>query len=97
MTAIPAGVGQQSRGSKCTFTAIRAGDELLIAFSLPRGGSASVSVAIKAQSFMTTPDNPYYGPFHLETDGDRRTAAIKLRTADGSDSIMFPNQPLRAH
>ncbi len=97
MAAIPAGAGQQSSGSGCTFTAIRAGDELLVAFSLSRGGSAPASVAIKAQSFMTTPDNPYYGPFHLETDGDRRTAAIKLRTVDGSDSIMFPNQPLRAH
>ncbi len=97
MTAIPAGVGQQSRGSKCTFTAIRAGDELLVAFSLSRGGSAPVSVAIKAQSFMTTPDNPYYGPFHLETDGDRNTAAIRLRTVDGNDRIMFPNQTPRAH
>lgn len=97
MTAIPAGAGQQSRGSECTFTAIRAGDQLLVAFSLSRGGSASVSVAIKAQSFMTTPDNPYYGPFHLETDGDRRTAPIRLRTVDGSDSIMFPGQPPRAH
>src|SRR5258708_31420777 len=97
LTAIPAGVGQPRSRSKCTFTAIRAGDELLVAFILSRGGSPSFSVAIKAQSFMTTPDNPYYGPFHLETDGDRRTAAIKLHTVDGSDSIMFPNQPPRAH
>ncbi len=90
MTAIPGGVDQQSRGSKCTFTAIRAGDQLLVAFSLSRSSSTPVSVAIKARSFMTTPDNPYYGPFHLETDGDQSTAAIRLRAGDGSDSIMFP-------
>jgi 4-amino-4-deoxy-L-arabinose transferase-like glycosyltransferase len=93
MTAIPGGVGQQSWGSECTFTAIRAGDQLLVAFNLSRGGSTVVSVTIKAQSFTTTPNNPYYGPFHLETDGDKSTAMIRLHTGDSSDAIRLPGQP----
>jgi 4-amino-4-deoxy-L-arabinose transferase-like glycosyltransferase len=97
ITAILGGAGQQSRGNVCTFTAIQSGDQLLVAFSLPRGSRIPTSVIIKAQSFMTLPDNPYYGPFHLETDGDQSTAAIRLHTVGGSDSIMFPQPTSSNH
>ena len=96
MMAIPGGIGQQSR-SECTFTAIQAGDQLLVAFSLPRGRNATTPVIMKAQSFMTLPDNPYYGPFHLETDGDKNTTMLKLNTGDGSDAITLPGQSPQAH
>jgi hypothetical protein len=45
---------------------------------------------LKAQSFMTVPNNPFYGPFHLETDRDHSTAKVTLQTVDGGDTITFP-------
>ncbi len=90
LKALPNGNSAQSSQSKCTFTAIRAGDQLLVAFGLPKGSSASTSVTIKAQSFTTIPDNPVYGPFHLETDGDENIARMILQTTDGGDSITVP-------
>jgi len=82
--------GGQSRQSVCTFSAIRAGDQLLAAFSLPKGGETPAMVALKAQSFMTVPNNPFYGPFHLETDRDHSTAKVTLQTVDGGNTITFP-------
>jgi Dolichyl-phosphate-mannose-protein mannosyltransferase len=73
----------------CTFTTIRAGDQLLVAFGLPKNGSVPASVMIKGQSFTTIPDNPFYGPFHMETDSDRSTARKALQTMDGKDSITL--------
>jgi hypothetical protein len=73
----------------CTFTAIRAGDQLLVAFGLPKNGSVPASVTIKAQSFTTIPNNPYYGPFHMETDSDQSTARRMLQTMDGKDSVTI--------
>jgi hypothetical protein len=53
-------------------------------------------VTIKVQSFTTTPNNPFYGPFHLETDNDQSTPWITLHTADGRNSITIPESPLDA-
>jgi 4-amino-4-deoxy-L-arabinose transferase-like glycosyltransferase len=80
------GNGEQSL---CTFTAIRAGDQLLVAFGLPKNGSVPASVTINAQSFMTIPNNPFYGPFHMETDSDQSTARRVLQTMDGKVSIIL--------
>ncbi len=88
MTALPN--GQQSSSGKCTFTAIRAGDQLVVAFGLSHGSSVPTSVTIKAQSFTTIPNNPFYGPFHLETDSDQNIAKAALQTTDGRDSIAVP-------
>jgi hypothetical protein len=77
----------QNTSSLCTFTGMRAGDQLLAAFKLSKGSSAPASVTIKAQSFTTMPNNPYYGPFHLETENNQSTARITLKTANGGDSI----------
>ncbi len=82
--------GTQSSHSKCTFTAMRAGDQVLVAFGLPKGNAASGQVTIKAQSFTTIPYNPFYGPFHLETDSDQTVAKTPLQTMDGGDSITVP-------
>ncbi len=86
LTALLNGTRKQSL---CTFTAIRAGDQLLVAFGLPQSASVFSSVMIKAQSFTTVPDNPYYGPFHLETDSDLSTARVTLETASGGASITL--------
>ena len=88
MTALPN--GQQSSSGKCTFTAIRAGDQLVVAFRLSNGTPVPASVTIKAQSFTTIPNNPFYGPFHLETDSDQNIAKAALQTTDGRDSIAVP-------
>ncbi len=90
LKVLPNGNSAQSSQSKCTFTAIRAGDQLLVAFGLPKDSSASTSVTIEAQSFTTIPDNPVYGPFHLETDGDQNIARTILQTTNGGDSITIP-------
>ena len=87
MMALPDGNSEQSKQSVCTFTSMREGDELLAAFDLPAGGSVSASVAIKAQYFVTMPDNPMYGPLHAETNNSLNTARVTLRTVDGGDSI----------
>jgi 4-amino-4-deoxy-L-arabinose transferase-like glycosyltransferase len=82
-------LNDNSEKSLCTFTAIRAGDQLLVAFGLPGNGSVPASVTIKAQSFTTMPDNPFYGPFHMETDSDQSTPRRVLQTIDGKDSITL--------
>ena len=86
--------GQSGQGgqSVCTFTAIRAGDQLLAAFNLPIGGGAGAGamVTLKAQAFTVVPNNPFYGPFHLETDRDHSTAKVVLRTVDGGDALALP-------
>ncbi|MFL5694822.1 MAG: ArnT family glycosyltransferase [Ktedonobacteraceae bacterium] len=78
-----------SEQSLCTFTSIRAGDQLLVTFGLPKNASIPALVTIKAQSFMTIPNNPFYGPFHMETDTDRSTVRIVLQTRDSKDSIAL--------
>ena len=90
MTALGDSDSTRSSQSKCTFTATRAGDQLLVAFGLPKGSSASTSVTIKAHSFTTIPNNPFYGPFHLETDGDQNVGRVVLQTTNGRDSITIP-------
>jgi 4-amino-4-deoxy-L-arabinose transferase-like glycosyltransferase len=86
---LTASLNGSSQQSKCTFTAIRSGDQLLAAFSLSNGNSTLTSAAVKAQFFTTVPNNPYYGPSHLETEDDQNTPAITLHTVDGSDSIRL--------
>jgi hypothetical protein len=90
LTMIPNSNSAQNSHSKCTFTDIRAGDQLVAAFYVPNGGTSSDRVSITAQSFTTIPYNPFYGPFHLETDSDQTIAKMALQTADGGDSITIP-------
>jgi hypothetical protein len=90
LTALPHDTMKQRRQSLCTFTAIRAGDQLLVAISPPDRSSVPTSVTVTVQSFMTTPNTPFYGPFHLETDSDGSTPWITLQTADGRTSMTIP-------
>ncbi|MBA2285970.1 MAG: glycosyltransferase family 39 protein [Ktedonobacteraceae bacterium] len=84
-TPLSAGGVQQSMQNPCTFTALRAGDQFLAAFNLPAGGVRAVSLG--AQSSVTQPYNPVYGPFHLETDASNTTPWTTLRTESGQESI----------
>jgi hypothetical protein len=56
---------------------------------LPKNSSVPASVTIKAQSFTTIPDNPFFGPFHMETDSDKSTARKVLQTMNGKDGITI--------
>jgi Dolichyl-phosphate-mannose-protein mannosyltransferase len=87
LTVLPNGDSEQIRQSVCTFTSMREGDELLVAFDLPVGGSVPTSVTIEAQSFVTIPNNPVYGPLHAETNNSLNSARVTLQTTDGEDSI----------
>ncbi|MEO6890578.1 MAG: glycosyltransferase family 39 protein [Ktedonobacteraceae bacterium] len=87
-TPLSAGA-QQSMQSACTFTALRAGDQLLAAFNLPPGGVGARAVSLGAQSSVTQPYNPVYGPFHLETDASNTTPWTTLRTDSGQESITL--------
>ena len=79
--------------SLCTFSAIRPGDQLFVAFSLHDNAktAASVgSVALKGLSFTTVPYNPALGPLHLETDQLRSSSTTVLRTTTGNDTLTIP-------
>lgn len=89
------GNGEQRMQSQCIFTNIQAGDQLLVAFNLPPVNTLLVSVTnpsmtLTSYSFMTIPYNPWFGPFHLETNNNVNTPLIPLRTMGGMDSITLP-------
>jgi len=76
--------------SLCTFTALSAGDQLLVAFAQPQGSTAPASMMIQGTFFATVPYNPSYGPFLLETDKDHTVASVTLATVEGKRSISVP-------
>jgi len=88
VTAQPGGTGGPGQQALCSFTSMQAGDQLLVAFGLPKGGLTSVTVGV--QSFTTTPYNPSYGPLHFETYIDRNTPSIPLHTSEGGDTVTIP-------
>ena len=75
----------QGKPFSCTFTAIRAGDQLLLA--LPLHGSA---LTLGIQSFKTIPRNPSYGPLHFETYLSRNISYSTLHAPDGKDTFTMP-------
>ncbi|SRR6266446_2527468 len=92
MTALLDGNSGQSRQNLCTFTSLQEGDELLAAFDLPIGASVPASITIKAQFFMTIPNNPIYGPLHTETNDSLSIQEMTLRTADGRDGVTVASR-----
>ncbi len=87
MTVFVKGSQTRSASSICTFTSMRAGDQLLVAFDQHAAHSVFSSSTVQAQSFTQTPYNPSYTLFHLETDSDQSTPWITLRTTRGNDRI----------
>lgn len=71
----------------CTLSALRAGDQLVVAFEQERS-STTPTLRVQAKSFMQRPGNPTYGPFHLETDTTHNTEWITLRTSKGESTIQ---------
>jgi len=94
LTALLAGSSDQKNSSVCSFATMHAGDELFVAFHLPAEGtlpgSASLpSMAIMARLFITVPYDPWYGPFHLETNNNVNTPLMSLQTTDGQASMTL--------
>jgi len=92
LTVLPNGNSEQSMQSLCTFTSMREGDQLLVAFALPSDTSVPASVTIEAQSFLTIPNNPVYGSLHAETNGSLNTRRVRLLTVEGGESISVPTE-----
>ena len=78
------------RHSLCTFTAIRPGDQLCVAFALPHDPPKPALVTIEGQFYTITPYNPAFGPLHLETDQTQDSPKTLLRTMHGEDRITIP-------
>jgi len=92
LTMLPNGNSEQSIQSLCTFTSMREDDQLLVAFALPSDTSVPASVTIEAQSFLTIPNNPVYGPIHAETNNSLNMGRVRLPTVDGGESITVPSE-----
>ena len=90
LSVLPNGNSEQSMQSLCTVTSMREGDQLLVAFDLSSDAPVPASVTIEAQSFMTVPNDPVYGPIHAETNGSLNTRRVSLQTMDGGESISVP-------
>jgi len=78
-----------SVSSQCVSTSIRAGDQLIVTFQLPKGASAPASITIFATSYTTSPHDLLYGPFHLENIRDQSTQPVTLHTTAGTVSITL--------
>src|SRR5713226_8940644 len=89
VTAQPAGGSSSALQAQCSFSAMRAGDQLLVAFSLPKDSLAPASVSIGVQSYTTFPYNPAFGPLHFETAVNNNTPLLALRTSDGRSTVTL--------
>ena len=78
------------RHSLCTFTAIRPGDQLCVAFALPHDPPKPALVTIEGQFYTITPYNPAFGPLHLETNQTQDSPKTLLRTKQGENRITTP-------
>lgn len=89
MTAVPNMHNNSPSHSHCILSAMRTGDQLLIAFALPEDSSSPSFVTIEGQAYTTTPSYPSLGPLRLETDQTQDTPRIVLRTMAGKDKITI--------
>jgi hypothetical protein len=73
--------------SLCAFTAIHAGNELIVAF-MPLHAT---HLTLKGQMYTEIPYHPSFGPLRFETDLTLYTPRVILRTARGKDGIALPS------
>ncbi len=90
VTAQTNGTNDIARYHICSFTAVRAGDQLLVAFRLSNGNPVPTSATIGVRAFTTTSNNPSYGLVHLETYIDKSTQWTTLSTPNGAHTITVP-------
>ncbi len=79
-----------SVSSQCISTSMRAGDELIVSFELPKGTSVPPSMTISATTYTTMPLDLSYGPIHLENVSDQITHLTALQARTGTPSITLP-------
>jgi len=87
--------GGKVQSQRCSFTALQAGDQLLVAFALPTnsvppGLVTTGSVTLGAQSSTTLPYNPSLGALHFETYIENETPLLTLHTSAGKETITVP-------
>jgi len=75
--------------SQCTFTAIRAGDELVIAFPIHATVATPSTASIAAQFYTDQPYDLQMGPVKLESFATQRVHHTSLQTASGGQSITL--------
>jgi hypothetical protein len=90
ITAQPGGNNNPLQRNTCSFTGMRAGDQLLDAMAFPRNGFKPTSVTVGVQSSTTVPFNPSLGPIHFETYINQETLSTMLRTPSGGNTITIP-------
>ncbi len=78
-----------SMQSLCVATSLRAGDQLIVAFSLPQNSTTPTSLRIAATFYTVQPYTPTIQSLHLETIRDQKTTATPLQTTDGANSILL--------
>ena len=90
ITAQPGGNNSSLQRNTCSFTGMRAGDQLLDAMALPNNSVAPTSVTVGVQSSTTVPFNPTLGPIHFETYINQETPSTILHTPSGGNTITIP-------
>ena len=90
VTASPNGNGSagQPVQSLCSATSLRAGEQLIVTFSLPQNGAMPMSLSIAATFYTVEPYDPTMGPLHLETIREQRMGMVVLGTGDGRGRIV---------
>jgi hypothetical protein len=83
------GGSAQTIQSQCVLTAIRAGDELVVAFPIHANVGTPSSVSVAAQFYSDQPADLGLGPIRLETDIIERAQHSVLQTASGGPSIIL--------
>ena len=83
------GSAAPSQQSLCAATALRAGDQLIVTFPLPRNVAVPPSLRIAATFYIVEPYNPTIQPLHLETIRDQWTTPTPLQTTNGARVIML--------
>lgn len=81
------GNNREHGSGDCGFSALRAGDEMLVAVHLPAAALASSPVTLAVQTFAIVPYNPWHGSLHFETSIENDTPFLTLATMDGQQSI----------
>ncbi|GAC1422092.1 MAG: hypothetical protein PVS3B3_19360 [Ktedonobacteraceae bacterium] len=76
--------------SLCGFTAMQAGDSLLVPLEQSSSGKLSRSFNIKIQAFTVNPVILTYGPLSFETYQDLSLPWQFLKTSTGKDTLTIP-------
>lgn len=89
LTASFNGTGQSSTQTQCIATSLRAGDEMVAAFSLPTNASLPTTVSVTGEYFSDQPYALSLGPLPLENIRLQRVGHVSLLTLSGENRIIL--------